>query len=113
MRIGITFLAIAFLCAPLAAEEATTEGQELFMASKCNLCHAVSTVEIEAKTTSDKMLGPDLVNLEQRHEDFAWLAQYVKQDAEMEGVKHKKGFKGTDEELQAILEWLAEQKTDE
>lgn len=91
-----------------AAEEAEAEtpGQAAFLANKCNLCHAVPAVAIEAKTKSEKMKGADLGGPVEG--EFAVIAAYVRKQGELEGKSHKKEFKGTDEELQAILDWLAE-----
>ena len=88
------------------------DGKQVFEDEKCNLCHDVSTVGIEAKTKSEKLKGPDLVNLAEVYE-AEWIAKYVKKEADKEGKTHKKPFKGTDEELQALVDWLLEQKAEE
>ena len=86
------------------AEEAL-DGKTLFTEThKCNMCHAVPAAGIEAKTKSDKMKGPDLGG--KMEADFEQLAAYVRKAGELEGKSHKKEFKGTDEELQAIIDWL-------
>ncbi len=115
---GVGVLVIAALTmvavSASAGEEAMPAGHKAFLDMKCNMCHAVSTVGIEAKTTSEKMMGPDLVNLA-KHEtlgDAAVLGKYIKQEAKLDGEEHKKGFKGTDEELQALVDWLLEQKAE-
>lgn len=84
-------------------------GHKAFLELKCNMCHAVSSVGIEAKTKSEKMFGGDLVGLG-RVWDAKALAAYINQESEKDGKKHKKGFKGSDEELQALVDWLLEQK---
>lgn len=97
-----------------AVEGAEPAGHQAFLDQRCNMCHAVSTAGIEAKTSSEKMKGPDLVDLA-KHEtlgDKATLAKYIKQEAKVDGEEHKKGFKGTDEELQALVDWLLEQKAE-
>lgn len=87
----------------VAAED--LDGQALFVEThKCNMCHTVPAAEIESKTKSEKMKGPDLggkieVPIEK-------LAAFMRNEAEIDGQKHKKPFKGTDEELQAIVDWL-------
>lgn len=89
--------------------EASMDGQALFEAKKCNMCHSVSTVGIEAKTTSEKMVGPDLVDPDLSPEQ---MAAFIKKEGENnEGKMHKKGFTGTDEELAALVDWLQNQKT--
>ncbi len=114
MKTKLSLLALALavgvvFAAPLAAEEG--DGQAVFTDQKCNLCHAVSTVGIEAKTKSEKLLGPDLVNLADSYE-VEWIVKYVKKEADKDGKNHTKPFKGTDEELQALVDWLLEQKAE-
>lgn len=92
--------AIAF-AAP-GAEAA--DGKEVFLAQKCNLCHAVSSAGIEATTTNEKLKGPDLSTVEMP--DAAALAAYLKQEEMIDGKKHKKKFTGSDEELSALIAWL-------
>ena len=67
---------------------ASSAGQELFVAQKCNLCHAVSTVGIEAKTKSEKMMGPDLVGIET---DAATIIPYLKGETELNGPEPSSG----------------------
>lgn len=91
---------------PAAAQDAAP-GQDIFMAQKCNLCHSVSTVSIEAKTTSDKMKGPDLVGISA---DAATLTPYLKGESEINGAKHKKKATCSDDELKVLIEWVLAQK---
>ena len=115
---GVAALALAVLSliavTAMAGEGEVAAGQQVVLDQKCNMCHAVSTVGIEAKTKSEKMMGPDLVNLADHESlgDAATLAKYIKQEAKIDGEEHKKGFKGTDEELQALVDWLLEQKAE-
>lgn len=106
--VGVGTLALLGTLAvgPAPAGASDLDGEALFTEThKCSMCHGVPAAGIEAKTTSDKMKGPDIegpveVELEQ-------LASYLRKQGEMEGKEaHKKEFKGTDEELQAILDWL-------
>ena len=88
------------------------EGQKKFNENKCFKCHSVSTVGIKAEKETGKMAGGDLVNLGESYE-AEFLNAYVRKEAELDGKTHKKPFKGTDEELQAIVDWLLEQKAEE
>ncbi len=101
--------AILVAISAVAAEEAVPRGHEVFLEAKCNLCHGVPAAGIEAKTTSEKMKGPDLLAGEW---DGGKLAGFIKQEIEVDGRKHKKEFKGSDEELQALVDWLLEQKAE-
>ena len=89
-----------------AEETPALDGQALFTDThKCNMCHGVPAADIEAKMKSEKMKGPELGGkLEKELEE---IAAYVRKESEIDGVTHKKEFKGTDEELQAIVDWLA------
>jgi mono/diheme cytochrome c family protein len=100
---GILVLGLA-LAAPVSA----ADGKEVFLAQKCNTCHTVSTAGIEATTKSEKMKGPDLVGVVQAH-DPAWIADFVQKKVDKDGKKHSKEYKGTAEELTAIIDWLKTQ----
>lgn len=89
--------------APLAAEG--LDGKKLFLDQKCDTCHAVSGAGIVASTKVEKMKGPDLSG--HATADFAATAAFIRQEKEHDGVKHKKAVKASDEEIKAILDWLA------
>ena len=71
---------------------------------KCHTCHSVLAAKIESKVKKGLMKGPDLGGKVEG--DFETIAGYVRKEAELDGKNHKKEFKGTDEELQTILDWL-------
>ncbi len=99
-------LAAAFILIPtVTAEEPALDGKALFTDThKCNMCHAVPAADIAAKTKSEKMKGADLGG--KIEGELAEIAAYVRKKGELDGKTHKKPFKGTDEELQAIVDWL-------
>lgn len=118
MRTRFTLVALCLLLAvaalPSMAEEEATEndGKKIFLGANCNMCHAVPKASIEAKTKSDKLKGPDLLGADPAF-DAEWLAQYLRGKEEgKEGQSHSKEFKGSDEELQALVDWLLEQKAE-
>jgi mono/diheme cytochrome c family protein len=115
MRIRTSTLAAAFLLAGAFAFAApaaeAADGKEIFLAQKCNLCHAVSSAGIEATTTNEKLKGPDLSSIELP--DPETLAAYLKQEENLDEKKHKKKFSGSDEELKALIDWLKEQAASE
>jgi mono/diheme cytochrome c family protein len=98
-------LGILVTASPLFA--AAPDGKAIFLAQKCNLCHSVPTAGITRTTTSEKMAGPDLVNLKQ---DAATLRKWLRKELEKNGKKHMKAFTGSDEELGALIAWLQKQK---
>ena len=98
----VSVLVLGF-AAPMGA--AAGDGKAAFTGAKCEMCHSVSAADIAAKVKSGKMKGPDLSGF--KSDDMAATVAYIMQKAAGEGgKKHLKGFKGTDEELQTILDWL-------
>ena len=83
------------------------DGKAIFLAQKCNMCHSVPPAGIEKTTKSEKMAGPDIVNLKT---DAATLTKYLRKQADLNGKKHVKGFTGSDEELGALVAWMLAQK---
>jgi len=100
------------LISPIAgtAAVAAEDGLAVFTAQKCNMCHSVPQAEVVAKMKSEKMKGPDLPG-ESRESD--WLVSFLKREVQLNDKDHKKEFKGTDEEAQAIAAWLVALKSGE
>lgn len=92
-----------------AAGQPALDGKAIFLAQKCNLCHGVSAATIEATTKSEKMKGPDLTG-KAAERGVEWTTKWLKKEVDLEGKKHGKSFTGTDEELAALVAWLAQQK---
>lgn len=109
--LAVVLLAVLYsgpAATPAAAQGAKKlDGKAIFLAQKCNLCHSVSSAGIEATTKSEKMKGPDLVNVK---EDAKLLNDYLRKTADIHGKKHAKQFTGSDEELGALLAWIQAQK---
>jgi len=107
-------LALAIFFPSLSSAEGETtgelDGKTIFLASKCNMCHSVPEVGIEAKVKSEKMKGPDLTKTAARFEADE-LGKFVRKQAQLEGKDHKKEFKGSDEELAVLVTWLRQLKT--
>lgn len=105
--LAVAVLTLSFLATPATlAEGDGAKAQELFVEThKCNMCHGVAAAGIEPKTKSEKMQGPDLSGYSP-DKSLAEIAGYVRKQAELDGKSHTKEFKGSDEELQAILDWL-------
>jgi len=108
----VVSLMAAFSAVTYGEDEAAEAGQQLFLAQKCNTCHAVSTVGIEAKAKSESMRGPDLINLAGERTP-EWLAQYLRKEIQLDDADHKREFKGTPEELDSMVSWLLEQEQSE
>ncbi len=96
---------VVLAVAPLFAGE-ESPGKQIFLDEKCSMCHPVSTAGIEAK-----MDKGDLVGLADQYE-AEWLMQYLKKEADKDGKQHSKAFKGSDEDLKVLVDWLLEQKAE-
>jgi mono/diheme cytochrome c family protein len=96
-----------FLAPGIQAQDA---GQKAFEANKCSNCHSVEKVQIARKVQSEKMAGPDLSKIGDKH-DAAWIAKFVTREVQLEDKQHKSEYKGTPEDLDAITKWLASLKS--
>jgi len=85
------------------------DGKAIFLAQKCNLCHSVGVASIEATTKSEKMKGPDLAG-KAAERGGEWTTKWLKKEVDLAGKKHAKQFTGSDEEMAALVAWLAQQK---
>ncbi|MFW6012096.1 MAG: c-type cytochrome [bacterium] len=112
--LAVPLLLAALAVPPLpAAQESGDEldGKQIFEASRCGTCHSVPTAGIEATTKSEAMKGPDMVDLAEEHE-AGTIVDYLRKDATIDDKEHRVAFKGSDEELGALVSWLMDQKTE-
>lgn len=105
----IFFTGAAFVAAPVAPP-AEDDGKEAYE-QNCAECHGVRVARIQATTKDNKLKGPDLTDIGEKYQ-AGWIKRYVKKEADNSGKSHKKEFKGSDEELQALVDWLLEQKSE-
>lgn len=107
-----------------AAKEAVAKPKELdiVLEQKCNKCHAVSAFGVEAKKDDsdeaeeeedgEERKAGDLSRIEDL-KDADFYNKYLAKKERIEGKKHKKRFKGTDEERKALVDWLISINTKE
>ncbi len=84
------------------------DGQQIFSDSKCTKCHSVEALGI----TSTKDDATDLSNVG-ADKDADFLKKYMVKEETINDSKHKTKFKGSDEELDALVNWLLTLKTEE
>src|SRR6185312_3676763 len=63
LSVLVAVLLLAMLYSGPASGAAAPDGKALFLAQKCNMCHNVPAAGIERTVKSEKMAGPDLVNV--------------------------------------------------
>ena len=106
---GVVLVALVGLAFPGSAT-AQDAGKKAFEANKCSNCHSVDKVGIARKLQSEKMKGPDMSTIGDKH-DAAWIMKFAQREIELDGKQHKNEYKGTKEDLQAIADWLASLKS--
>ncbi|MFB3905961.1 MAG: cytochrome c [Acidobacteriota bacterium] len=108
LTIVVLFLGLIGLIS--AQEKKVLDGKQIFLGQKCNMCHAVSSANIQATTKSEAMKGPDLTG-RLASKDATVIADELRKKKNMpNGKPHPKAFTGTDEELGALIAWLQSQK---
>lgn len=106
---GVVLAVLSALALPLAAR-ADHDAAKVFDANKCSNCHSIEKLEMKRKIESEKMAGPDLSTIGDKH-DAAWIVKFAQREVELEGKQHKSEYKGTKKDLQAIADWLAAMKS--
>jgi hypothetical protein len=104
-----TFFFLLFISAIVAlfafafsfSQESELDGQQIFADSKCIKCHSVESLEISS-TKDDPV---DLSNTGANH-DAEFLKKYLVKEEKLNDKKHKTKFKGSDEELDVLVNWL-------
>lgn len=92
------------------AEQAPHPGRLAFIADRCDLCHTVYAAgigqppdETEDDDESDSMDLSDVGSAR----DADWLLRYLRKEIDIDGVKHYRAFKGTEEAEAELVGWLA------
>lgn len=88
------------------AQEQNLDGKQIFLNSKCNNCHTIPSVEI----TSKKDDATDLSNASSVG-DAPLMKSYLLKEAELNDKEHKIEFKGSEEDLNTLINWLLTLKT--
>jgi len=79
----------------------SVDGKEIFLNNKCKACHSVETFGI----TSNKSNPVELLNLSDKT-TAEFLSKFLMKTESLNGKEHKLKFKGSDEELKALVDWL-------
>jgi mono/diheme cytochrome c family protein len=102
LLISVTLVVVGL--ASVAFGSDVPAGQTAFLENKCNTCHSVDSAEIAKK--SEKMKGPDLSNAGAEVKSAEWLKGFLLKTEKLDEKAHKKTWKGTDEQLDAIVKWM-------
>ena len=83
------------------------DGKKIFVDNKCNMCHTVSSQGIESKKSD----AVDLSNVG-KDKTVEFLNKYLEKEAKLNDKDHKSSFKGNDDDLKVLVDWLLTLKTD-
>ncbi len=98
--IGLFAIAFSF------AQDKGIDGKNIFIDAKCNNCHTVTSMDI----TSKKDDATDLSNTGTVG-DVQLIKSYLLKESKINDKEHKTKFKGTEEELNNLVNWLFTLKT--
>lgn len=93
-----TFLVVGFVFA-----QTPKSGKDIFTDSKCNTCHSVTSQGIASKQ-ADKY--PDLSKIGEKKIAVETLKKYLLKEEKINDKNHAVKFKGTDEDLTILVNWL-------
>lgn len=89
------------------SQDQDLDGKKIFIDNKCNNCHTVTSFDI----TSKKEDATDLSDAGSLG-DAQLMKSYLLKEAKINDQGHKLKFKGTDAELEALVNWLLSLKTE-
>lgn len=98
----IVVFAITLSFTNTAQGEEGLDGKEVYEAKKCQQCHAVESEGIEAKIPNKY---PDLSTMTGDY-DADLLKAYLLKEEKINNKNHLMKFNGSDEELDAVVNWL-------
>ncbi|HOK14308.1 MAG TPA: c-type cytochrome [Candidatus Kapabacteria bacterium] len=104
---AIAFIALASINVSVNAQEAK-DGKTVFTEQKCDMCHSINSLGIASKKKSGAI---DLSNAAVEG-DAEFFAKYLKKETDLKGKKHPAQFKGSDEDLTILTEWLTTLKSE-
>ncbi len=124
----LSILCLALVLPALAEEskkddttpDTTPAGQQVFVAQKCQMCHTVYSAGIgeppaeDAKEEEEEAAaGPPDLSLAGTGRTAEWLSLFLQKKEALNEKKHMMTFKGADEELAALVNWLLTLKAPE
>ena len=102
-----------------AKKAAVPAGQQVFVAQKCQMCHTVYSAGIgeppakDAKEEENEAEGPPDLSLAGTGRTAEWISLFLQKKEELNEKKHMLQFKGTDEELTTLANWILTLKVPE
>ena len=112
IALTIFFLLAIVTAGPLSGDK-KEDPLRIFKSNGCTTCHSIVALDItvsksaedEAKEDDD-LEPPDLSAVGTRH-DAQWISKFIAKKIDKDGKKHKRRFKGSNEERRSLATWLA------
>lgn len=98
----IAMYGFAFASSPVS----DPPGKKVFVDSKCQTCHSVTSLGLESKKKKDVSDLSDVGG--KLKADF--IEKYLQKKEKIEGKAHPSNFKGSEEDLKNLVSWLASLK---
>ena len=108
-------LALPALTEESKKDDPTPAGQQVFVAQKCQMCHTVYSTGIgeppaeDAKEEEEEAAaaaGPPDLSIAGAGRTAEWISLYLQKKETLNDKKHMKSFKGSDEDLAALVDWV-------
>jgi cytochrome c553 len=97
----IVLIAISFYGFSFTGDK-EPEGKKVFVDSKCGSCHSVESAGLTTKSKK----GTDLSEVGKKY-DKEFLTKYISKKEKINNKNHAASFKGSEEELAKLTEWLS------
>ena len=127
-KLFVIALAVSVFCvllaAPALADEAKKAeakkpampaGQKVFTEAKCQMCHTVYSAGVgeppaeDAKAEEEEAAaeaGPPDLSMAGADRTAEWISLFLQKKEALNDKMHMKSFKGSDEDLAALVDWL-------
>jgi hypothetical protein len=107
MKLPILIATLAFFA---TTQSNAGDGPTIFKESKCTQCHSVSSQGIKIDDGEGDSDAPDLSGEGLVH-DVDWIKGWLTKTVKLHDKYHLKKFKGSDEDLNTLANWLTTLKT--
>jgi cbb3-type cytochrome oxidase cytochrome c subunit len=101
-KYALTIIALVSVLSITSYSEAKT-GKDIFLNSKCNMCHSINSLKIESKMPNKY---PDLSEVGKLDLKTADIKKFLMKEGDLNGKKHAIKFKGEAAELDTLVNWL-------
>jgi hypothetical protein len=104
MKRSLLVAALALVGFLMTSTPSHADGKSVFLTNKCTHCHTVNSMHIARSGDEEKPVDLSKVGA-QKNAD--WIKKYLLKETDLKGKKHKKAWKGSDADLNALAGWLA------